>query len=198
MNIAILGATSKFGMTLTAKLLTNPDYQLTLISENAESIYEDNHRITAKSINAANLNQLKKALTDIDVVYCVVSGTELPAISQNLVKLSPKRVIMMNAVGIYNEIPKDLADEYNLDNEPAQIPNRQAVDIIEESDLDYTIMRLGFFEYGDEEDYIITKKGEEAKGVITTVESLEKIALEINENQELYSHENIAVTKDMS
>lgn len=198
MNIAIIGATCKFGMTLTAKLLTNPDYQLTLISENAEDIFEDNHRITSKSINAATLNQLKSALEGIDLVFCVESGTGLPAISQNLSDINPKRVIMMNAVGIYNEIPETLESEYNLDNEPAQIPNRQAADIIEESDLNYTIMRLGFFEYGDEDDYVIAKKDENAKGTVSTIESVEKIALEIIENQDLHSRANIAVTKDMS
>lgn len=36
----------------------------------------------------------------------------------------------MGATGIYNEIPVDMDDDDNLDNEPAQIPNRKAVDII--------------------------------------------------------------------
>ena len=198
MNIAILGATSKFGRAFTAKLLTNPNYQLTLISKNAEDIFEDNHRIIAKSINAANLSQLKKALPDADLFFCIVSGTDLPAICQNLSELNPKRLVMMNAVGIYNELPESHGGEFNLDNEPAQIPNRQAADIIEKSNLDYTIIRLGFFEYGEEDDYVITKKGEDAKGVITTIESGEKIAFKIISNPKLYSCENIAVTKDMS
>ena len=197
MNIAIVGATGKFGRAFTARLLTNPDYQLTLISKNAEDIFEDNHRLTAKSINAANLNQLTKSLGNADMVLCAVSGTDLPAISQNLVELNPERLIMLNAVGIYNELPEGLGDEFNLDCQPLQIPNRQAADIIENSTLDYTILRLGFFEYGDENEYVITQKGDDAKGYSTIIESVEKISLEIIENPKLYLNENIAVTKDM-
>ena len=31
----------------------------------------------------------------------------------------------MGAVGIYNEIPEEMDGEDNLNNEPAQLPNRQ-------------------------------------------------------------------------
>ena len=198
MNIALLGATEKFGIAFTAKLLTNPNYQLTLISKNAESIFEDSHRVTAKSINEANSNQLKKALKDIDFVFCALSGTDLPAIALNIANIHPKRVILMTALGIYNELEEGCGAEFNISNEPQQIPNLQASDIIEESDLNYTIFRTGFFEYGDEDDYVITKKGEKAKGCCTTIESVEKIALDIIENPNLYSCENISITKDMS
>lgn len=198
MNIALLGATEKFGSAFTAKLLSNPNYQLTLISKNAESIFEDSHRVTAKSMNEANLNQLKKALKDIDFVFCAVSGTDLPAIASNIVHINPKRLVFMTAVGIYDELEDGCGAEFNLSNEPQQIPNFQASEIIEKSDLDYTIFRTGFFEHGDDDDCIITKKGENVKGYFTTIESVEKIALQIIENPKLYSRENISITKDMS
>lgn len=195
MNIAILGSAEKLGRALIAKLLTNPDYQLTIISKTAENIFENSHRITAKSINEANLNQLTKALKDTDIVFCALSGTELPTVALNLVKINPKRVIFMTAVGIYNEIAESPGDEFNLENEPQQIPNVAAADIIEESDLNYTIIRSGFFEHGDENDYEIASKGEPARGYITTIESVEKIVLEIIEKPESYLSENISVTK---
>ena len=103
----------------------------------------------------------------------------------------------MNVVGIYNELGQD-GDEFNLENESEQIPNRNAADIIEESDLDYTILRCGYIIFDDDEDYVITKKGETAKGYVSTYKSIEKVALDIIENPKLYSRENISVTKDMS
>lgn len=198
MNIAILGATGKFGRLFTAKLLTNPNYQLTLISKSASNIFEDNHRITAKNIDATNKKDLKTVLENQDFVYCAVSGVDLPVIARNLVEINPKRLIFMNVVGIYNELEPDNGDEYNVENEPEQIPNRNSAAIIEDSNLEYTIFRCGYLISGDENEYVITKKGDTPKGYISTFESVEKIALEIIEKPELYLRESISITKDMS
>ena len=198
MNIAIIGATGNFGMPFTAKLLTNPNYQLTTISKSAENIYENSHRITAKSIDATNQKDLKKALDNQDLVFCAVSGSDQVVIARNLVELGPKRVLFMSVVGIYDELAKGNGDEFNLKNESEQIPNRNAADIIEKSDLDYTILRCGYLIPGEEDDYTITKKGESPKGYVSTLQSVEKVALEIMENPNLYSKESIAITRDMS
>lgn len=198
MNIAILGATGKFGRLFTAKLLTNPNYQLTLISKSASNIFEDNHRITAKNIDATKQKDLKTALKNQDLVYCAVSGVDLPVIARNLVEINPKRLIFMSVVGIYNELAQDNGAEYNVENEPEQIPNRNSVAIIENSNLEYTIFRCGYLISGDETEYVITKKGDTPKGYISTFESVEKIALEIIENPKSYLKESISITKDMS
>lgn len=198
MNIAILGATGKFGRPFTAKLLAKPEYHLTLLSKSAGNSYEDSYRITAVNIDATNMKDLKKVLDNQDVVFCAVSGVDQPAIARNLVEINPKRLIYMTVVGIYNELAEDNGGEYNVENEPEQIPNRNAVSLIEKSDVDYTILRCGYLIYGKEDDYVITKKGETPKGYVSTSKSVEKIALEIIENPKLYSRESISITRDMS
>ena len=198
MNIAIIGATGKFGRPFTAKLLAKPDYHLTLLSKSAGNSYEDSYRITAKNIDATNMKDLNKVLGDQDVVFCAVSGVDQPIIARNLIELNPKRLIYMTVVGIYNELSEDNGGEYNVENEPEQIPNRNAVALIEGSSLDYTILRCGYLIYGEEDDYVITKKGETPKGYVSTSKSVEKIALDIIENPELYSRESISITRDMS
>jgi uncharacterized protein YbjT (DUF2867 family) len=198
MNIALLGATGKFGRKFTAKLLTNPNNNLTLLSKSAGDIFGENPWIKATNIDAKNLKDLEKSLKDMDIVFCVVSGSDQPDIAKNLVEVKPKRLIYMSVVGIYNELAKGNGDEFNVDNEEEQIPNRDAVAVIENSDLDYTILRAGYLIYGDENEYVITKKGETAKGYISHIESIEKVALEIIGNPKLYSHESISITKDMS
>lgn len=198
MNIAILGATGKFGRQITAKLLANPQYNLTLLSKTAGSIYEDGFVMTSKNIDATNLKDLKRSLENQDLVFCAVSGPDQAAIARNLVKSNPKRVIYMTVVGIYNELGEGNGAEYNVENEPEQIPNRNAVALIEESDLDYTILRCGYLISGDEDDYAITSKGETPKGYVSTSESVLKIASEIIENPKLYSRQSISITRDMS
>ncbi len=196
MNIAILGATGKFGISLTAKLLAVTDHHLTLISTSAGRLYEDNHRITAKSVNATDARALRKALKDQDLVYFAISGDYIPVMVDNIININPKRFIFMASVGIYNELEGEGA-EFNVDNDQSQIPNQYAAELIEASDVDYTIIRAGYLEHGEEDDYVITKKGETPAGYRTSMESVQKIALEIIDNPEKYSRESISVTKDM-
>jgi len=196
MNIAILGATGKFGISLTAKLLAVTDHHLTLISTSAGRLYEDNHRITAKSVNATDARALRKALKDQDLVYFAISGDYIPVMVDNIININPKRFIFMASVGIYNELEGEGA-EFNVDNDQSQIPNQYAAELIETSDVDYTIIRAGYLEHGEEDDYVITKKGETPAGYRTSMESVQKIALEIIEEPEKYSRESISVTKDM-
>ncbi len=198
MNIALLGATGKFGRKFTAKLLTNPDNNLTLLSKSAEGIFGENHRTKAMNVDATKLKDLKKVLKDSNIVYCAVSGPDQPEIARNLVEVNPKRVIWMSVVGIYNELEEKNGGEFNVANEDEQIPNRDAAEIIENSNLDYTVLRVGYLIYGDENEYVITEKGETAKGYVSHIESVEKVALEIIAKPELYSCKSISVTKDMS
>ena len=198
MNIAILGATGKFGRTFTAKLLTNPQYNLTLLSKSASDSFEDNYRITASNIDATNMKDLKESLKNQDIVVCAISGEDLPDIAQNLTEISITRLIVMSSVGIYNELANGNGSEFNVENDPTQLPNCKTCEIIEKSELNYTILRLGYLKYGKEDDYIITKKGEAPKGYCTTIQSVEKIILEIIEKPELYLRESISITKDMS
>ena len=64
------------------------------------------------------------------VVYCAISGDDLPVIAEKMVsamkKAGLRRIIFMGAVGIYDEIPADMDDEDNVRNNPDQIPNRKA------------------------------------------------------------------------
>ena len=200
MNILLLGATGTFGKSFTKKLLSDTNYKLTLVSRNASEIYKYNGRQSVINADATNILELSKVIKNQDVVYCAISGEQLPVVANNLVKCmnDNQRLIFMGAVGIYNEIPDEMDGQDNVDNNIDQIPNRDAVEIIEKSNLQYTIFRPGYLRAGQEDDYIITKKGEQAKGYITTIQSVEKIALEIIENNELYLKESISITKDMT
>ena len=103
----------------------------------------------------------------------------------------------MASVGIYNELEGEGA-EFNVDNDQSQIPNQYAAELIEASDVDYTIIRAGYLEHGEEDDYVITKKGDAPKGYVSTSKSVEKVSVEIIESPELYSRESISITRDMS
>lgn len=197
-KVLILGATGTFGTQLTKALLQAGKYDLTLFSRHIEQSGN-----VAKAIcgDAAKEADLQKALHGQDIVYCAISGEELPLIAKRLVDLMPKagvkRLIFMGAVGIYNEIPEDMDGEDNVDNNPDQIPNRDAVDIIENSDLDYTILRPGYLIDGDAEDYVITVKGQTAKGYESTILSVVNMAVRLIDDDKLYLRESVSITRNM-
>lgn len=199
-NVLLLGATGTAGSALAKKLLSDTDYHLTLFSRHAGDVYSDSPRTKVISGDALNFTELKSALDGIDVVYCAISEEKLPKISENIVSAMTekgvKRLIFMGAVGIYNEIPDEIDGEDNLDNEPEQIPNRKAVDIVEASGLNYTVLRPGYLGEGDEDDFVLTFKGEPAKGYTTTIPSLVKLAVKLISDDELYSRESVSITQN--
>ena len=199
-HILLLGATGTAGSAIADKLLSDTDYHVTLFVRHAGDKFSDTPRITVVNGDAESIEDLKKTMQGQDVVYCAISGETLPQIAENIVadmgECGVKRLIFMGAVGIYNEIPDEMDGEDNLDNEPAQLPNRQAVDIVEASDLNYTVLRPGYLREGEETDFVLSVKGEPAKGYITTIPSLVKLAVQLILDETLYARESVSITRD--
>lgn len=199
-HVLLLGATGTAGSAITKKLLSDTECHVTLFARHAEDMFSDSPRTTVVNGDAEQIENLKEAMQGQEVVYCAISGEALPQIAENIVaamgECGVKRLIFMGAVGIYNEIPDDMDGEDNLDNEPAQLPNRQAVDIVEASDLNYTVLRPGYLKEGGENDFVLSAKGEPAKGYITTIPSLVKLAIQLISDETLYARESVSITRD--
>jgi len=83
------------------------------------------------------LHQLKEAIAGQDVVYANLSG-ELEAMAKNIAtamnETGVKRLIFISSISIY-DVPL----------RPVLKPYRKAADVIEASDLEYTILRPTWF-----------------------------------------------------
>lgn len=201
-RILILGASGTFGKTLVEKLSNDEECHLTLASRHASAFYHESERCHVVDCDAMNADDLQQAMADCHVVYCAISGGDLPVIIENTVsamkKIDLRRLIFMGAVGIYDEIPADMDDEDNVRNNPDQIPNRRAADVVENSGLDYTILRPGYLRDGDKNDYALTFKGEQAKGYISTIPSVVGLAIRLIQDNTLYVRQSVSITHDMS
>ncbi len=203
MNILLLGATGLTGQALTEKILKEfPEAKLTLFARGADKLHIASDKAIIVKGNAENKADLRQVMAGQDIVYCAISGYSLPVITENIIEVMKenhvKRLLFTAAVGIYDDIPAVTGgDIHNVCHEPAQIPNRKGADLVEASGLDYTILRPGFLRQGDEKDFVMTKKGEMAKGYITTLQSVLKIAADIMKNPDLYRYESISITKNM-
>lgn len=199
MNVLIIGATGTLGKALTKELLASTNDHLTLFARHVDQLTPQS-RVQIIAGDARNPTTLGQALRNQDVVYCAISGNHLPQVAENLVTVMPKmnvqRLIFTAAVGIYNEIPDAMDGKDNLKNNQAQLPNRRATDIITASSLNYTIVRPGFLRSGDSNDFVLTTRGEPARGYITTIPSLVKFASQLISNDKMYSRGNVSITKN--
>jgi hypothetical protein len=98
-----------------------------------------------------------------------------------------KRLIFVSSMGIYGEIP---GEKYRsiLD------PYRDSAALIEQSDLDFTILRPGWFTRGPEGPYQITQKGEPFRGHDIALDSLSALIVKIATMPGLYIRRSIGVS----
>ena len=91
-----------------------------------------------------------------DVVYANLSGTmgaQARVIVRTMERLGLERLIFVSSMGIYDEVP---GQSFHA----ALRPYREAAEVIEASDLDYTILRPAWLDDRDEIAYGTTQKGE--------------------------------------
>ena len=140
--------------------------------------------------NVLDLHQLKEAITGQDIVYANLSG-DLAAMAKNIVKAMDekgvKKLIFICSIGIYDVPVRSVLRPY-----------RKAADVIEASDLEYTLLRPTWFTNADEVDYETTRKGEPEKGSVISQKSLATLITKIIEFPENYIRENLGVNKPNS
>ncbi len=102
-----------------------------------------------------------------DVVYANLAGN-FEQMAKNIIEAmnatGVKRLIWISSVGIYDEAQEKFGSILD--------PYRKSAEIIEASDLDYTILRPAWFTNKDEIDYETTQKGEPSKGSVVSRKSV--------------------------
>jgi uncharacterized protein YbjT (DUF2867 family) len=99
-----------------------------------------------------------------------------------------KRLIFISSMGIYGEVP---GEKYRsvLD------PYRDSAAVIEASDLDYTLLRPGWFTHDDEIDYQITQKGEAFRGHDVSLHSLSDLIVKLALSPTLEVRHSLGVSR---
>ena len=110
------------------------------------------------------------------------------AIVQAMDDTGLRRLVFISSMGIYDEVP---GQHYSsvLD------PYRNAAEVIEASDLDYTILRPGWFTGADEVDYETTQKGELFKGGVVSRRSVAALVVKLAMSPDLEARSSLGVSK---
>lgn len=159
-NVLILGASGSLAKVAIPVLLENPEIKLTLFSRHTAPLTQLTHeRVAIVQGDVMDLGQLEQAMQGQDIVYANLAG-ELELMAKNVVqamrKLNLKRLIWISSMGIYGETREDHGSILE--------PYRLSAQIIEDSKLDYTIIRPAWFTNDAQIDYQLTRKGEVFQG----------------------------------
>ena len=149
---------------------------------------KDNPRVTVVKGDAKNPDDVLNAINGADEVYANLAATQdssadiIPmakAVVDMMDKAGIKRLVWISSLGIYNEVPGEFG-AWNANILGDYLVNyRKAVDVIEASDLDYTIIRPAWLTDKDEVDFEITEKGELFRGTEVSRKSVASEVVEL-------------------
>ncbi|WP_374603523.1 NAD(P)H-binding protein [Niveibacterium sp.] len=168
-RILVLGANGQLARNTVPVLLRHEQVALTLYLRRAARLANpDPARVRIVEGDVLDRAALEAAMQGEDVVYANLAG-DMAAQARNIIAamqaVGLKRLIFVSSMGIYGEVP---GERYRgvLD------PYRDSAALIEASDLDYTILRPGWFTRDKSVSYQLTQKGEPFRGHEVSLASL--------------------------
>ncbi|MEJ6400834.1 NAD(P)H-binding protein [Nicoliella lavandulae] len=196
-KVLIIGASGSLGQALTKQLLNNDDYQLTLFSRSATQLNIDASNVKLVDGNASNPNDLDSVLQGQDAVFVALSGN-LPKMATTITNAMNKehvsRIIFISSMGIYNEIPESVGASGNLAHNPFLQQYRDAADIVEQSGLNYTIIRPGWFDNGST-NYEVTGRNEPFGGHDVSRAAIADLVTKLINDDHLYSKTSVGINR---
>src|SRR3954454_14500443 len=190
-RVLILGANGQLARNTTRVLLEQTDADLTLyLRRSGRLAHPDPGRTRIVEGDVLDAAALRAAMQGQDVVYANLAGDmarQARAIIDAMHKTGLKRLIFISSMGIYGEVP---GEKYRsvLD------PYRDSAALIEQSDLDYTILRPGWFMRQPEGPSQITQKGAPFRGHDMALDSLSALIARIATTPDLYVRSSIGVS----
>lgn len=193
-NILILGANGQLARHTTARFL-DPDeggeVNLKLYLRRASRLVNpDPSRVIVEQGDVCDTKKLQAAMQGVDVVFASLSGdmaTQARHIVAAMQSSGVRRLIFISSMGIYDEVPGQSYGSL-LD------PYRDAAALIEQSDLDYTILRPGWFTNKAKVNYQVTQKGQPFMGHEVSLDSLSDLIVKLATLDDLYLRCSLGVS----
>jgi uncharacterized protein YbjT (DUF2867 family) len=191
-NVLILGANGQLARNTTRWFLQKTEARLTLYLRRAGRLRNpDPERVRIVEGDVLDLGTLEAAMKGQDVVYANLAGPmkqQADRIIEAMHATGLKHLIFISSMGIYGEVP---GERYRsvLD------PYRDSAAAIEASDLDYTILRPGWFTADDEVAYELTPKGEPFRGHDVSLNSLSDLIVKLALTPALERRRSLGVSR---
>jgi len=187
-KVIIIGASGSLVGPIIKELEKQNDIHLTLFLRNKSRLKES---VIKNSVivegDVMDYPAVKDAINGHDIVYVNLAG-DLSAMVTNIVKAMQEtgveRIIAISSIGIYDKPLRSVL-----------IPYRALADIIEASNLAYTILRPDWFTDSNEIDYTLTQKGEAETGSAISRKSIARFISKLIENPNLHVKENLGISR---
>lgn len=199
-RIIILGANGQIARIVRQRLLKETDAQITLYLRNSKRISDVNEQ--RENIIEGDVNdyaKLREAVSDHDIVYANLGGQFEPMV-KNIVHAMNKddvnRLIHVTGLGLYHEVPGEFGEwvEETVGSEIMD-DTRRAAKVIEDSNINYTIIRAAYMNNDDEIDYELTQKGEQFKGTIISRKSIADYIVRLINDDNLDNYASVGIDK---
>jgi uncharacterized protein YbjT (DUF2867 family) len=191
-NVLILGANGQLARNTTRVFLRNTGARLTLYLRKAGRLKNpEPARVRIVEGDVLDRSALEKAMKGQDVVYANLAGAmkeQAESVVAVMRATGLKRLIFISSMGIYGEVP---GEKYRsvLD------PYRDSAAVIEASDLDYTILRPGWFTQDAEVAYQVTQKGEPFQGHDVSLNSVSDLIVKLATTQGMEVRRSLGVSR---
>ena len=195
-KVLVLGASGQIARQ-AIPMLANQGETLTLFARNAARIdAPQGARIIEGDV--LDTTSLEAALEGQDVVYANLGG-EISKQAEVLVsamnKTGVKKLIFILSLGIYQELPEPF-NTWNQEMIGETLKDyRHAADVIEASDLDYTIVRPAWLTNNDETDYETTSRDEQFKGTEVSRKAVAAFVASVVAEPAAHARTNVGVNK---
>lgn len=200
MKVLILGAYGQIARLVRQRLLAETNVQLTLYLRRANRLQDvDPTRETVVEGDVNDYATLKTAMAGQDLVLADLGGKFEP-LAQNMVRAMTAtgvdRLLYITGLGLYHELPAkfDAWLERSIGHDVME-DTRRAAKLIEDSPLNYTIIRAGYMTNKDEIDYELTEKGETFKGTTISRKSIADLIVKIAKHPTLHSRSSLGIAK---
>lgn len=196
-KVIIIGATGSIGNAVRQMFLNKTNAELTLFSRHANKLKLDDTREHAISGNVTDDEILNLAIKGQDLVFVALSGN-MKSFAEHIIKAMDKqkvqRLVFITTMGIYQEIPAWLGSSPDPYRNGILRPFREAADLIEQSDLNYTIIRPGWYTNGPV-NYEITQKGEPFGGHDVSRASIADYVVKLSTEESLDNRASVGINE---
>lgn len=200
-KILIVGAYGQTARIVTEELLKNSTIELKLFLRNSQRLsqYQDNPRVEVIDGDTLKTAELVQAMKDVDLVYSNVGGVNLADQTASLIKAmdqaKQKRLIFISSLGAYHEVLGKFG-EWNESAIADFLPGfRKSAQLIEKSDLDYTMIRPAWMTNKDEVDYETTQKTDAFKGTEVSRKSIADFVIKLINDPKSRIGESVGLDK---
>jgi uncharacterized protein YbjT (DUF2867 family) len=199
-KILILGANGATAREIIERLRQQDDVKLTLFLRHktrVNDLRDDRADVFEGDVN--NPDDLHAAVRGKDMVVSTIGGMDLDvktrAVIAAMKACGVRRIIAISAGGIYDELPEPF-NRWDLDMVGYTRPvNLAMAEALEQSSLDYTILRPVWLTDTPVAEFLLTKKGEMYKGTETSRVSIAAFVAGVAKNPDLHIKENLGISR---